>query len=126
MAPKNKLLQNIEAYQKERNTYLEKQYAFKFGDVKFGVGAASLLRSMYIELIYSTHITEDEKEAGDFLLSLSNLYDAAAKLQNNDKVKTPAMAVGTEEGRKLFIPVVEKLDATYCQLKKYEKKCGFE
>ena len=123
---RKKLVQNIEAYQAERNRFLEKQYQFKFGDVKYGVGAAALMRSMYVELIYSSHSSSDAAEAAGFLATLEALYARAAELQNDEQLEKPAMAVGTKEGKAKFMPVVALLDATYLQLKTFEKKCGFE
>lgn len=125
-ALRNKLTQNLEAYQAERNRFLEKQYNFKFGDVKYGVGAAALLRSMYVELIFSKHAFDEPEASSRFLARLDRLYELCASLQNDDALKTTAMAVATAPGKAKFLPVLREMDSTYAELKRLERICGFE
>ena len=115
------VVEDVATFQEERKLFLDEQRRFKIGMVRYGPAAASTLRSMYVELIYSVHYEKNKEEALNYLTRLDKAYESISKLQSNPTLKESQTAVCNP----LFLAEVKKLDELYVEMKRFKRLYGF-
>ena len=113
--------EDVVAFQAERTIFLDEERKFKFGKVIYGLPAANSLKSMYMELVYSTHEKQNKTAAEEYVGKLDTLSGDMAKLLNDSGMMNEKQAAVNKKYRERCA----ELDALYLEFKRIKRDCGF-
>lgn len=116
----NTIDKDVEQFASERQMQLIELHKFKLGILTSGLLALNALESMYQVLLSSDHQTKSQKEADDFIKSISSFRAKLILHLKRKEAQAPSEAVQDPQ----FIELVGEMDALVYKFYKFKSDLG--